>query len=79
MLKTIDYILYKILEFFKRKNILLVWLISYFVISYGFYRYEISNGFEPILYWYDAVTIILLTFSYLRASWIIIKLNELEK
>lgn len=79
MLKIIDYILYKIVEFFKRRNLFIVWYISYWVISYGFYRYELYNNYDVRLYWYDAVTIILFISTYLRAKLIVAELNEYEK
>lgn len=75
MIKLIDYILYKIVEFFKRKHLFFVWFVSYNVVGLGFYQYEISNGYEPKLYWYDAVTIIVFVSTYLRAKLIV---DELE-
>lgn len=79
MLKTIDFILYKIIVFFKSKHLSLVWILSFYIVNLSLYYYEISNNLENKLYWYDAVTIIVFISTYIRAKWIIIKLNELKK
>lgn len=76
MLKLIDYILFRIVEFFQRENIGLVWFISFWVIGFITYYYEIGNGYETKLYWYDWVILLIFIVTYLRAKWIV---KELEK
>lgn len=78
MKKLIDYLLFRVVEFFNRKYIGFVWFISYYVIYLGFYYcyYELLNGYEVRLYWYDAVSLVFFLGTYLRAKWIIDKLEK---
>ena len=76
MLKLIDYLLYKVVEFFNRKHIGFVWIIAFLVSDAIAYYYEVSNGYEVKSYWYDHVKVVFLLATYLRAKWIINKLEE---
>lgn len=78
MLKLIDYLLFRIVEFFNRKNLGIVWFIAYYISNLGFYYYEISNGYEVKLYWYDTVSLVFFLGTYLRAKWIIDKLKNTQ-
>lgn len=75
MLKLIDSLLYGIIEFFQRKSLFTVWFTSFAVINFGFYYYEIGNGYEVTIYWYDVVSLLFFILTYLRAKFI---LNKIE-
>lgn len=79
MMKYIDYPLFKIVVFFKRKYIFIVWVISHYIIGILFDCYEILNNYEHNFYWYDFLNLMFFILTYLRAKWIINNLNKIDK
>lgn len=77
IIKTIDYILYKIIEFFNRRYIGIVWVIAFWLTNKILLQYEVE--YEQKIYWYDKFFTIFYLLTYLRARWIVIKLDNLDQ
>lgn len=81
MIKFIDYFLFKVVLYFKKDKLfndsilLIIWLIAFNVVSYGFSRYQIYYWGESVIGVYDILLILLFIVSYYRAKWIMKKTN----